>query len=286
MTTERSDSGALGDRAAQAIVDEFDSVAEWTAEAVSVLGKDHALPASCRGSGSPAALDWLIAAMGLGEGSRLLDVGAGTGGPAAYAASARGVLPTVVDPMEGAMRGARRLFGWAGAMADGAALPFPDAAFDAVWSLGVLCTVPDKEPHLREMMRVVPPGESIGLLVYQRRDDLPSQPQGNHFPTSEEVANLCEATGIEIVNSIQITDFPAAPPEWEEASRRVEDLIAQRHGNRQAWQRAANQQQTIRSLIADGSVTGRLYVGRTARSTPAGVRSTLARTQARSSARD
>lgn len=264
MTTECEDSGALGDRPAQAIVDEFDSVAEWTAEAVSVLGQDHALPASCRGSGSPAALDWLIQAMELREGSRLLDVGAGTGGPAAYAAGKRGVLPTVVDPMEGAMRGARRLFGWSGALADGAALPFPDATFDATWSLGVLCTVPDKEPHLREMTRVVPLGAPIGLLVYERVEDLSEQPQGNHFPTNAEVADLCGRTGIDIVESIPIADFPAAPPEWEEASQRVEDFIAERHGDRSAWQRAADQQRTIRSLIADGSVVGRLYVGRNA----------------------
>ena len=38
------------------MVEEFDTVASWTADAVQELGQDHALPAACRGSGSPAAL--------------------------------------------------------------------------------------------------------------------------------------------------------------------------------------------------------------------------------------
>ncbi len=38
---------------------EFDTVAEWTLRAVRRLGQDHALPAACRGGGTPAALNWL-----------------------------------------------------------------------------------------------------------------------------------------------------------------------------------------------------------------------------------
>ena len=63
---------------------EFDTVAEWTAQVAVKLGPDFYVPAACRGSGSPAALDWLIDHMRLVPGDRLLDCGAGTGGPAAY----------------------------------------------------------------------------------------------------------------------------------------------------------------------------------------------------------
>jgi hypothetical protein len=62
---------------------EFDTVAEWTAQAALKLGPSFRIPAACRGSGSPAALDWLIENMGLGRGETLLDCGAGVGGPAA-----------------------------------------------------------------------------------------------------------------------------------------------------------------------------------------------------------
>ena len=95
----------------EAMADEFDTVAWWTASAVAELGEDHALPAACRGSGSPAALDWLATSMGLREGLRLLDSGAGVGGPAEHAARSYGVRPTLAEPMEGACRAARRAAG-------------------------------------------------------------------------------------------------------------------------------------------------------------------------------
>ena len=47
---------------------EFDTVAEWTAEVATDLGSDHRVPAGCRGSGNPAALDWLIEHLGLSAG--------------------------------------------------------------------------------------------------------------------------------------------------------------------------------------------------------------------------
>lgn len=70
---------------ASAMAAEFDDVAGWTADAVEQLGERHAIPATCRGSASPAALAWLAEACDLSAGTRLLDVGAGAGGPAAWA---------------------------------------------------------------------------------------------------------------------------------------------------------------------------------------------------------
>ncbi|MEU7828504.1 MULTISPECIES: hypothetical protein [unclassified Nonomuraea] len=84
---------------ALAMVAEFDDVAGWTADAVELLGKRHAVPAACRGSASPAALAWLAEACELAPGMRLLDVGAGVGGPAAWAAERFGVRPILIEPM-------------------------------------------------------------------------------------------------------------------------------------------------------------------------------------------
>ena len=64
---------------------EFDTVAEWTAEVAADLGAAYHIPAGCRGSGSPAALDWLVGKLDPAPGEAFLDCGAGVGGPAAYA---------------------------------------------------------------------------------------------------------------------------------------------------------------------------------------------------------
>jgi hypothetical protein len=47
---------------------EFDTVAEWTAEVAADLGAAYHIPAGCRGSGSPAALDWLVGNLDLAPG--------------------------------------------------------------------------------------------------------------------------------------------------------------------------------------------------------------------------
>ncbi|MGA8995526.1 MAG: hypothetical protein WB441_14585, partial [Nocardioidaceae bacterium] len=55
------------------MVDEFDTLPQWTADAVREVGPGAAVPAGCRGSGSPEALRWLGRTMGLHDGVRLLD---------------------------------------------------------------------------------------------------------------------------------------------------------------------------------------------------------------------
>ena len=77
---------------------EFDTPAEWTAGVAKDLGYDFHIPAGCRGSGSPAVLDWLIEHLGIDQNETLLDCGAGVGGPAAYAAAQRDVRPGTVEP--------------------------------------------------------------------------------------------------------------------------------------------------------------------------------------------
>ncbi|WP_182525270.1 class I SAM-dependent methyltransferase [Nocardioides dongkuii] len=242
---------------AEPMADEFDTVAWWTATAVAELGQDHALPAACRGSGSPAGLDWLGASLGLAPGTRLLDSGAGVGGPAEYAARSFGVRPVLAEPMEGACRAASRLFDNPVVVADGLALPFPDEAFDAAWSLGVLCTIEDKRAYLAELRRAVVPGGAVGLLVYTRAvESLPDQPEGNHFPTRSELADDLRATGLTLVEETLLADLPETPEDWNQAAARVEDVIERRHRDDERWQRAQSQQETIVGLIRDELVVG------------------------------
>jgi SAM-dependent methyltransferase len=243
--------------------DEFSTLPLWTAEAVESLGPEYAVPAACRGSGTPEALRWLCRTMGLRDRVRLLDSGAGEGGPAEVAAREFDTSVVLVDPMPGACAAARRMFHRPTLVAGGERLPFADGSFDAAWSIGVLCTVPDKAAVLGELRRVVRDDGPVGLLVFVRTVDvLPEQPDGNDFPDEEEVETLMEGAALRIVERAALDDFPDASAAWQEQVDAVDRAIARRHDGDPRLLTALDQQRTISRLLADGLVQGRLLVSR------------------------
>ena len=246
---------------ADPMADEFDTMAAWTADAVAELGPSHAIPAACRGSGTPAALEWLADRLRLGPGMRLLDCGAGVGGPAEFAARRYQVAPVLAEPMAHACRASVRLFGRPVVVAAGDRLPFAAGVFDAAWSLGVLCTVQNQAGLLAELRRVSGPAALVGLLVFLRTATrLPGQPEGNHFLSAGELESLLARTSLAVLDQAELADFAAAEPEWQAAADRVEALIERRHGGDRRWQSAQRQEQIIGQLIRDGLVAGRLLV--------------------------
>ncbi len=245
----------------EAMEAEFDTVAEWTAQVAADLGPDYHVPAGCRGSGSPAALDWLIGSMELAPGDSLLDCGAGVGGPAAYAAQQRSVSPLLVEPEAGACRAALQLFGYPVLRADGSALPVKDSSFDAAWSLGVLCTTPDQLSLLKELRRTVRPGGRIGLLAFVARRELPAdRTEGNHFPTSSRLADLMQRSALRIEHQLCTANLPPIPEEWNARVDTVTQTLADRHKHTQAWQMAERQSSGVAELLKEGAVTGELLV--------------------------
>jgi SAM-dependent methyltransferase len=245
----------------EAMAAEFDTVAEWTAAVAADLGDAYHVPAGCRGSGTPAALDWLIENLRLAPGDALLDCGAGVGGPAAYAARQRRVQPVLVEPEAGACRAARRLFGYPVLRAVASALPIADQSFGAAWSLGVLCTVRDQLALLTEMHRVIRPSGYIGVLVFVARDlAADEQPQGNNFPTPESLRTLVAHAGLEIQGWRSTADLPAPPPDWAQRADTVEDELRSRHCAKQAWQLAEQQAQRMARLLDTSAITGELLV--------------------------
>lgn len=249
----------------EAMESEFDVVAVWTADAVAELGSDHALPAACRGSGSPAALDWLGEAMGLRPGERLVDSGAGMGGPAAYAADRFGVRPVLTEPMIGACGAARRLFAHPVVAGGGEGLPFATGSVPAAWSLGVLCTTVDEGALLSELHRVLEPGGSLGLLVFVRVvDSLPEQPEDNDFPTPTGLEGALGRTGFRILGRTDVGDLASTPPGWEERVGRVEEVVARHHRDDPHWIEARRNEEIIGRLLAAGHVVGRLVHARRA----------------------
>lgn len=239
------------------MVAEFDDVAGWTADAVEQLGSRHAIPAACRGSSSPAALAWLAEACELAPGDTLLDVGAGAGGPAAWAADRFGVRPILVDPMLTACRAAARLFQLPVVAAEGARMPLRTSSVQVAWCLGVLCTVRDKAALLGEIRRVLVGGASLGLaVVVSTRAGSLAGPDGNHFPTQQELAALLAEAGFRVVEQVDCPD--SAPLSWSRRAERVAALVAARHQADPAFTLAARQGERLAQLFTGGQISMQL----------------------------
>jgi SAM-dependent methyltransferase len=238
----------------EAMEAEFDTVAGWTEEAVRALGPEYAIPAGCRGSGSEGALRWLADRLDLHADIRLLDSGAGVGGPAGWLAAERGLRPVCAEPMAAAARAARRLFGLPSVVAVSQQLPFADASFDAAWCLGVLCTTSDKAGLLAESRRVLTPGARLGLLVFVADGPLPPPlPEGNEFPSETETRELLADAGFEVVEARE-ADLGDSPEEWTERADAVEAEVERRHGSDPAFRQAQEQSRRVGRLLSENAL--------------------------------
>jgi SAM-dependent methyltransferase len=236
---------------------EFDLLAGWTEDAVRELGPEYAIPAGCRGSGSPSDLAWLAEALLIGPETRVADVGSGVGGPAAWLADHFGPQPVCVEPMRGAAAAGRRLFGLPTVVAGAEALPLTSGAVDAVECLGVLCTIPRQQRPavMRELRRVLRPEGGLGLLVFVASGPLPGPlPEGNDFPSEEALTVLLLDAGFTVVQTMQSDGLGQAPVAWQERADAVDELLARRHGDDPRWQRAEEQTARISRLIGGGHV--------------------------------
>ena len=248
----------MSELASEAMESEFGTVAGWTEEAVRALGPEYAVPAGCRGSGSAGALRWLADALAVRPGDRVLDSGAGVGGPAGWLATERGVRPVCAEPMAPAVHASRALFGLPALVALSQALPLADDSFDAAWCLGVLCTTEEKPALLAELRRVLVDGGRLGLLVFVADEPLPPPlPEGNSFPTSAEVEQLLTAAGFRVTGTAD-ADLGDSPPEWQELADAVEAEVQRRHGGESAWAEAQEQSGRVGRLLSSGALRPRL----------------------------
>jgi ubiquinone/menaquinone biosynthesis C-methylase UbiE len=151
--------------------------------------------------------------MGDLAGVHVLDVGCGDGALVCAAAS-RGAEATGVDPDPAMLAAARTRAdkdGIEAAFLEGRIerLPFPDAAFDVVVSITVLCFVPDASVAVREMARVLRPGGrlvlgelgrwSLWALVRRLRGWFGSATwKAAHFRTGTELRALAKQAGLSV----------------------------------------------------------------------------------------
>lgn len=115
----------------------------------------------------------LVAFAGIAPGERVLDVATGTG-IVARAAEQAGASVTGLDLNPGMLSVARRhsdRIAWI--QGDAAALPFGEAAFDAVLCQFALMFFPDRAAVLSQMLRVLKPGGRLAVAVFDRLDNSP-----------------------------------------------------------------------------------------------------------------
>lgn len=162
--------------------------------------------------GRAATLE-LARAAGLGAEMKVLDVGSGLGGPSRCLAREFGCLVTGIDLTEEYCRvanilaertGLSHLVGYG--QGDALNLPFPDGAFDAVWTQHVAMNIRDKERLYREMCRVLKPGGRLALYDIlagtggQVLFPVPwaHRPETSFLATPEELRALLETSGFTI----------------------------------------------------------------------------------------
>ncbi|MDE0134040.1 MAG: methyltransferase domain-containing protein [Acidimicrobiaceae bacterium] len=121
--------------------------------------------------------------LGLGPGSRVVDVGCGVGGPLVNIAQQSGASITGLNfnayQIERGWRALRRAGGVRGTcdflLADYMDVPLADGRFDAAYSFEAICHAPDRHRCLAEIWRLLKPGGQIALTEWCLTDRFDEQ---------------------------------------------------------------------------------------------------------------
>lgn len=157
-------------------------------------------------------------------GEEVLDIGSGLGGAARWLALAHRCRVTGIDltpELVDAARALSRLVGMGDhvrfAVADALDLPFPDASFDAAWTMHVGMNIADKLRFYREAARVLRPAGRLALYDLLRAGGEPDYPvpwadtpATSHLVHLEELIAWLQEAGLRVVALRDRTDFARA----------------------------------------------------------------------------
>jgi SAM-dependent methyltransferase len=195
------------------------------------------------------ASEWLGFAdqLGLAPGSEVLEVGSGSGGPAAYLAAAKECRVTGVDINEHGVRNASALAQARGlserlhfeVVDAGRPLPFADGRFDAILSNDAMCHIANRLAVLREWRRVLRPGgralftDAMVLTGIVSQEELATRSSIGFYlfvPPGANEALLREA-GFAVLAVQDVTANPAAVAgRWHDARARHHEALIAREG--------------------------------------------------------
>ena len=144
---------------------------------------DNLIPAELAGAdefhlGWRAATIAFAKSLGFPDGSHILDIGAGIGGPARHFAESHAVRVTGVDLTEDYVNTANGLTRRCGLsdlvtfrQANALALPFDVASFDGGYTIHAAMNIADKQTLFAEARRVLKPGARFGVYDVMRSGD-------------------------------------------------------------------------------------------------------------------
>jgi SAM-dependent methyltransferase len=242
---------------------------------LSVYGCDYG------GNGGTTRLeaDRIAQLLELRPGARLLDVGAGSGWPGLYLAQRTGCDVVMVDLPLAALRIARERAAadnlverCEAVAADGAALPFRDASFDALNHSEVLCCTPDKLDVLRACRRVARDGSRMTFTIIALAPSLSDSERqialecGPRFvDTEDDYAILLGQSGWCLHERTDLTAMFLQSMRAElDGMKARADALAQVFGSDEFTQRI-NRQQAAVAAIDSGYLRRELFVARTGR---------------------